>query len=302
MKSYKFFQVDVFTATPFEGNPLAVFPEPHDLSESLMQKIAREMHLSETSFVFASQKPETDFRLRIFTPTHEIPFAGHPVIGTAHVLASEGYFQFDGDKSKLSLELGVGNISVTQSQFAAVERCLTMHQPLPKFADYSGTNQQLVELLGLSSPSELAEELPVKVISTGSPFLIIPLRAEASLNRVKINLGVLEKVSVVAGTTAVAPVVVNHPKAEEVTARVFAPFFGVPEDPATGSAAGCFGSYIIAVFGPGKAKTREFVVNQGAQMGRPSRMFVRIHLQGKEIVGVEVGGTVVKVGEGVLTF
>lgn len=302
MKAYKFFQVDVFTGIPFEGNPLAVFPEPQDLSEGLMQKIAREMHLSETSFVFASQNREADFKLRIFTPTHEIPFAGHPVIGTAHVLTTEGYFGFSGGRAELSLELGVGNIDVTQAKFPGADDCLTMHQPLPKFADYGGDRRQIVELLGLASASELAEDLPIKVISTGSPFLIIPLRSEASLNRVKVNLSVLEKVSVMAGTTAVAPVVVNHPRAEEVTARVFAPFFGVPEDPATGSAAGCFASYMISVFGAGKSKTREFVVNQGARIQRPSRIFVRIHLQGREIIGVEVGGAVVKVGEGVLKF
>jgi len=302
MKSYKFFQVDVFTRTPFAGNPLAVVPEPEDLSDKLMQKIAREMHLSETSFVFPPKEPKADFRLRIFTPTHEIPFAGHPVIGTAHVLATEGYFKFEAGKTKLRLELGVGKIEVTEGKFSGAEDCLTMHQPLPKFADYSGDRKQIVELLGLSSTSELAEDLPLKVISTGSPFLMIPLRSEEPLKRVKVNLSVLEKVSVIAGTTAVAPFVVNHPQAGEVTTRVFAPFFGVPEDPATGSAAGCFGSYMVAVVGTGKSKAREFVVNQGAEMSRPSRIFVRIHLQNKNIVGVEVGGSVVKVAEGTLKF
>lgn len=302
MKSYKFFQVDVFTETPFAGNPLAVIPEPEDLSEGLMQKIAREMHLSETGFVFPPERPEADFRLRIFTPTHEIPFAGHPVIGTAHVLSTEGYFEFDGGKRVLGFELEIGRIEVTRGRFSGAEECLTMQQPLPKFADYGGDRKQIVELLGLSSTSELAEDLPIKVISTGSPFLMIPLRSEESLKRVKVNLSILEKVSVVAGTTAVAPFVVNYPGAGEVTTRVFAPFFGVPEDPATGSAAGCFGSYMITVFGPGKSKTREFTINQGAELGRPSRIFVRIELQGKGIVGVEVGGSVVKVAEGVLKF
>ncbi len=302
MKSYKFFQVDVFTETPFAGNPLAVIPEPEDLSEGLMQKIAREMHLSETSFVFPPERPEANFRLRIFTPTHEIPFAGHPVIGSAHILSTEGYFKFDGGKRVLRFELGIGRIEVTRGKFSGAEECLTMRQPLPKFADYGGDRKQIVELLGLSATSELAEDLPIKVISTGSPFLMIPLRSEESLKRVKVNLSILEKVSVVAGTTAVAPFVVNYPGAGEVTTRVFAPFFGVPEDPATGSAAGCFGSYMITVFGPGKSKTREFTINQGAELGRPSRIFVRVHLQGKGIVGVEVGGSVVKVAEGVLKF
>jgi trans-2,3-dihydro-3-hydroxyanthranilate isomerase len=302
MKSYKFFQVDVFTETAFAGNPLAVIPEPEGLSENLMQKIAREMHLSETSFVFPPEGPEADFRLRIFTPTHEIPFAGHPVIGTAHILSTEGYFEFEAGKPLLCFELGIGKIEVTKGSFSGSEECLTMRQPLPKFADYGGDRKQIVELLGLSSSSELAEDLPLKVISTGSPFLMIPLRSEESLKRVKVNLSVLEKVSVVAGTTAVAPFVANHPGVGEVTTRVFAPFFGVPEDPATGSAAGCFGSYMITVLGPGKSKTREFIINQGAQLGRPSRIFVRMELEGKNIVGVLVAGSVVKVAEGVLRF
>jgi trans-2,3-dihydro-3-hydroxyanthranilate isomerase len=245
MKEYRFVQVDVFTREVFGGNPLAVYPNAEGLEREEMQRIAREMNLSETTFVLSPSSPEADFRVRIFTPQREIPFAGHPVIGTCFVLGDEGRVGPKEGKRVMRLELGLGVFPVDVVFLGGSPVLVKMEQRPPEFLGTYGEVELLARLLSL--PLEKLDLLqgPAEVVSTGLPFLIIPLTSQRALSQVKINPSILETVAQELDTSLVAPYTMEGMEGNRIRARVFAPLHGVPEDPATGSAAGCFGAYLV---------------------------------------------------------
>jgi trans-2,3-dihydro-3-hydroxyanthranilate isomerase len=307
MREYRFIQVDVFTDKPFGGNPLAVFPQAQRLTSGEMQRLAQEMNLSETTFVLPPQAPGADFRVRIFTPARELPFAGHPVVGTHWVLAYLGRVDLRQPVTRVRFELGVGvlpaDLHVAEGQVTRV----VMTQDRPTF---HATLEDLAELaagLGLAPQAITGTGLPVQVVSTGVPQMMVPVRSLAevqSLGVGQLNVSALNRVCRALGTDCVMvfSLETEQPQAT-VHVRMFAPMLGVPEDPATGSANGALGAYLVrhgAV--PVTEPTTYLVSEQGAELGRPSTLYVEVDRVGEEISAVRVGGQVVLVAEGVVRF
>jgi trans-2,3-dihydro-3-hydroxyanthranilate isomerase len=302
MKEYRFVQVDVFTKDIFGGNPLAVYPNAEGLSREEMQRIAREMNLSETTFVFDSTSSEADFKVRIFTPQREIPFAGHPVIGTCFVLSEEGRLGQKEGKRATRLELGLGVFPVEVVFLVGEPVLVKMEQRSPEFLGTYAEMEVLARLLSL--PLEKLDLLkgPAEIVSTGLPFLIVPLTSQRALSRVKINPSILETAAQEVDTSLVAPFTKEGMEGNRIRARVFAPFHGVPEDPATGSAAGCFGAY-LAKHGVIKVEPITIVeIEQGMEIHRPSLIQVELAIREGTIEKVWVAGSVVRVLEGVIRF
>lgn len=307
MARYEFIQVDVFTDRPFGGNPLAVFPDAGGLGTEEMQQIAREMNLSETSFVLPPEAPDADFRVRIFTPAAEMPFAGHPVVGTHWVLARLGRVKLREPVTTVRFELGVGVLPADLHVSGGEVQQVVMTQDRPSWhaslKDLSG----LSEGLGLDPEAIAATGLPVQVVSTGVPQMMVPIRSLAevqSLDASRLNVAALNRVCRALGTECVMVFALETVFPEStVHARMFAPLLGVPEDPATGSASGALGAYLVhhrAV--PVTEPTVYIVSEQGAEIGRQSTLRVEVDVDGDEIGAVRVGGSVVQVAEGTLYF
>jgi len=315
MKEYRFIQVDVFTDKPFGGNPLAVFPDAEGLTTEDMQCLAREMNLSETTFVLAAQAPMADFKVRIFTPAAELPFAGHPVVGTHWVLAHLGRVDLREPVTQVRFELGVGvlpaDLHLTGGQ---VER-VVMTQGRPTF---HALLEDLTELAaGLGLPPEAVTEmgLPVQVVSTGLPQMMVPVRSLAEVQALdpgRLNVAALNRACRAVGTDCVLVFTFETERPDAtVHVRLFAPMLGVPEDPATGSANGALGAYLVHHRACSEQSRRAVSVTestthilseQGAEMNRPSTLYVEVDSQGDEITAVRVGGQVVPVVEGVVRF
>jgi trans-2,3-dihydro-3-hydroxyanthranilate isomerase len=285
----KFFQVDVFTDQVFGGNPLAVFPEPGSLTEAAHLQIAREMNLSETTFVYPPKNPEADFKIRIFTPGKEIPFAGHPTLGTAHILWETGKIASASDS--VVLEMGAGLIKVSKRQ-----KNLFMEQPRPSFGDTVEAVDQVAEALSIGS-GEINSRFPLQVVSTGFPALYVPLKNLKAVQNVELNLTVLRKIL---GSVDMIYVFTAETQDSRSTvhSRAFAPFIGIPEDPATGSAGGALGAYLVHHKVIENLDSSAIVIEQGFEVNRPSTIQVSVGKIGEEIRSIQVGGQAVTVLEG----
>jgi trans-2,3-dihydro-3-hydroxyanthranilate isomerase len=301
MPSYPFVTADVFTSTRFGGNQLAVFPNARDLPEELMPRIAREFNFSETTFVLPPRDPKHTCRVRIFTPRDELPFAGHPTVGTAFVLATLGEIPLTGPETRIVFEEGVGPVPVTvratngKPGFAQ----LSVAQ-LPEIGPAPPLARELARCLGLDEREVLSGKVGPEAVSCGLPFLFVPVRDRQTLARARVRLDDLERVL---GDYWTAKVFVfcDDPEHEgsNYRARMFAPSSGVPEDPATGSACAGFGGY-LARRDKRTDGTLRWVVEQGFEMGRPSILEVEVDKRGGEITAVRVGGNSVLVTRGEL--
>ena len=317
MKEYRFIQVDVFTERPFGGNPLAVFPEAEGLTGEEMQCLAQEMNLSETTFVLPSQVPDAEFQVRIFTPVKELPFAGHPVVGTHWVLANLGRVELKEPVTQARFELGVGVLPADLHVAGGQVERVVMTQDRPAFLTILDTTlvAELAEGLGLP-PEAIAETgLPVQIVSTGVPQMMVPVRSLAevqALDAGQLNVAALSRACRAGGTECVMVFAfeTERPKST-VHVRMFAPLLGVPEDPATGSANGALGAYLLHHAAKNSALRRAvpvaepttFIVSeQGAEMGRSSTLYVEVDRSGEEITAVRVGGQAVPVAEGIVRF
>jgi trans-2,3-dihydro-3-hydroxyanthranilate isomerase len=307
VKEYRFIQVDVFTDVPFGGNPLAVFPDAEGLTSADMQRLAREMNLSETTFVLPPQAPEADFRVRIFTPAREIPFAGHPVVGTHWVLAHLGRVDLHEPVTQVRFELGVGvlpaDLHVAEG---AVER-VVMTQDRPTFHALLGDLSDLAAGLDLPAEAIAQTGFPVQVVSTGMPQMMVPVRSLAEIQGLaadELNVAALNRACRAVGTECVMVFTLETERPDaSVHVRMFAPLLGVLEDPATGSANGALGTYlvhhqVVSVTEP----TTHIVSEQGAELNRPSTLYVEVDHRDGEPVGVRVGGQVTPVIEGLAKF
>ncbi len=307
MKEYRFIQVDVFTDVPFGGNPLAVFPDAEGLTPVEMQRLAREMNLSETTFVLPPQAPDADFKVRIFTPAKEIPFAGHPVVGTHWVLAHLGRVDLHEPVTQVWFELGVGVLPADLHVVdGAVER-VVMTQDRPTFHATLADPSDLAEGLGLPVEAIVETDLPVHVVSTGIPQMMVPVRSLAEVQGLaadELNVAALNRACRAADTECVMVFALETEQPDAtVHVRMFAPLLGVPEDPATGSANGALGAYLVhhrAI--PVTDPTTYVLSEQGTEMGRPSSLHVEVDSVGAKITAVRVGGQVVPVAEGVVRF
>jgi trans-2,3-dihydro-3-hydroxyanthranilate isomerase len=297
----------VFTDRPFGGNPLAVFHEAEGLSSAEMQQLAQEMNLSETTFVLPPTVDGADFKVRIFTPGSELPFAGHPVVGTHWVLARLGRVELREPVTEVRFELGVGVLPAElHVRGGRVER-VVMTQGRPSFHGVLQDPSELAAALDLSPFAITETGLPVELVSTGLPQLMVPvssLREVQRLDANRLDVGALNRVLGALGT-ACAMVFSLETENPGVTVhtRMFAPSLGVPEDPATGSANGALGAYLVrhrAV--PLGTPTTRIESEQGLEMGRPSRLGIEVDGSPEEIHAVRVGGQVVQIAEGEVRF
>jgi trans-2,3-dihydro-3-hydroxyanthranilate isomerase len=303
MREYRFFQADVFTDRAFAGNPLAILPEADGLTTEEMQSIAKEMNLSETTFVLPARDPKARFRLRIFTPAAELPLAGHPVVGTCFLLAERGMIPLEEGTNRIYQECGAGvlpvDIVVSRGK---VDRAVMTQAP-PQFFDECADRDLLAAAVGLPPDQLLPDGLPAQVVSTALPQLIVPARSLAPFGRIELDLVALRRVfsEVHSDCFMIFTRECRTPEGT-VHARMFAPTVGVAEDPATGSAAGALGAYLVQR-GLVKAEpTARIVVEQGYEMGRPSTIYVEVDSDGSGPVAVRVAGKAVEVAEGKLRF
>jgi trans-2,3-dihydro-3-hydroxyanthranilate isomerase len=287
---------DVFTDEFFGGNPLAVFPEAEGIPADLMQKIAFELNLSETTFVLPPQDSSNHFRVRIFTPRSELPMAGHPTVGTAFALLKEGRIQVDGSKALVRFEEGVGPIPVSISNAHESFPHITMTQPPPEFGPNYTNRERIAAMLSIQ-PSELHNHLPAKAVSTGVPFLFVPVRDLATIEKLKLRPDMLDDPDL-PSKLIFAFTLETTRKGSTVHGRMFAPTLGIAEDPATGGAAGPLGCYLVQHDIVNADQAKRIIVEQGFEMGRPSILHVSISRTDGLIDVVNVGGTCVATGEG----
>ncbi len=312
MRTLRFITADVFTTERFTGNQLAVVFGAEGLSTETLQAITREFNYAETSFVFAAEDPSHTRRVRIFTPELELPFAGHPTIGTAHVLVASGEVPAEGDEMTLVLGENVGPIPVrvTLEHGVPVHAQLTTAQ-LPEERVEVTDLEALASMVSLSASDLVGGTHAPTGVSCGVAFQLIALKSVEAVERATLRHDAWE--AVLQGKWASWPMVFamarengadreaklpSHVRGCDIRARVFVPGSTVPEDPATGSANACLAGYLA------KRTPRDgllsWEVAQGIEMGRPSRLQIEAHKAGGAIDAVRVGGATVLVSEGTM--
>jgi trans-2,3-dihydro-3-hydroxyanthranilate isomerase len=292
-RSYAFHHVDVFTDTALEGNPLAVFPNAAGLDDATMQRVARELNLSETSFVFPTASGEAAAALRIFTPFIEVPFAGHPTIGTAFVLRSTG--AIPAEQRSFVLEERVGPVAVRVEPGDAFMAWLTT--PRTSFGKRFDDREGVATALGLDT-ADLRDGVPIEAVSAGNPFVYVALNDEATVDRAGIDA---RGMRVFSGGEPNTGVYVFATRANGVYSRMFAPEAGVFEDPATGSATGPLAAFLLQYGLFPERDGLRLVCEQGRFMGRRSILHVLITGRGPDRK-IEVGGSAVHVIEATLSL
>jgi trans-2,3-dihydro-3-hydroxyanthranilate isomerase len=305
-RTLNFYQADVFTGQPFGGNPVAVFPDAHGLSDHQLQQIAREMNLSETVFVLPPTDQAAVVRLRIFTPTQEIPFAGHPVLGTFYVLAKIGLIAATEGITRVMQECNIGLFPVELHTADGQVESVVMTQPKPEFlgpVDAMEDVYKIAGALGLPKYTITDMKWPIEVVSTGLPVLIVPVRTLTAVRSIRPDASAIVDICGRFGANGIMPftTVTVEPSAT-VHARMFAPSIGILEDPATGSASGALGAYLVQNGVVDVAPTTEIIVEQGYEIERPSQILVRVESDDDIIQTVKVGGQCVMVVEGTLKF
>ncbi len=288
MRPLPFYILDVFAEEKYAGNQLAVFRDAGTLPTNDMQAIAREMHFSETTFILSDEPVDGGFDVRIFTPAAEVPFAGHPTLGTAHVIRRE---ILRGSGDKVTLNLGVGQIPVTFGP----DGTSWMQQVEPTFGPRH-RSEDLAGILGLDVAA-IDARFPVEEVSTGLSFFIVPLKTLGFLQAAAVNRP--RYFEFIQDTEAKGIVVFcpePHEPGHDLSVRVFVDYYGVPEDPATGSGNGCLAAYL--------AKNRYFgtpaidaQVEQGYEIARPSLLLLRAE-QTATRFSVQVGGRSIIVARG----
>lgn len=296
MATYSFMQIDAFTQRPLAGNPCAVIFDADELSHSQRLAIAKEMNLSETAFIQQSQV--ADFGARYFTPSEEIPLAGHPTIATIFALIDHGRLPLPEGRGTVSLELAVGPITIEiQASHGRLQQ-ITMQQPAPRFLQ-TYRPEQILPAFGLTE-ADLMPDLPIQTVSTGTPQLMIPLRTLAALQRATLNVPLYASLRQQADFFS-PHLFCLHGVTDE--GDTFARHFGLPpdilEDPFTGSATGGMAAYLWHY---GVLAKPHFVAEQGHWLDRPGQAFVEVVGTRHQIEAVKVGGTAVAVLRGQLSL
>jgi len=311
MRKLRFFTCDVFTSAPFTGNQLAVVFGADGLPTETLQAITREFNYAETSFVFPPEDPSHTRRVRIFTPESELPFAGHPTIGTAHTLVASGEVRATGNEITVILGEGVGPVPVR----VQIENGVPVHAQLttaklPEERRCSASIAQLADVLSLSTEDFVGGTHMPMGVSTGIPWLVIPLASVDAVRRARIRIDAWE--THLAREWAAWPFVFAMTQGEQdasapphvhgvdVRSRAFLPGAAVPEDPATGSANSCLAGYLAARTPRDGSLTWE--VAQGVEMGRASRLSIEANKTAGAIDAIRVGGQTVMISEGEMTI
>jgi trans-2,3-dihydro-3-hydroxyanthranilate isomerase len=305
-RALKFYQADVFTDCPFGGNPVAVFPDAQELNDDQLQQIAREMNLSETVFVFPPSDPAAVARVRIFTPTQEIPFAGHPVLGTFYVLGRIGRLPLTEPVTRMLQECNIGLFPVELHVREGEIRRVSMTQPVPQFLDVVENvedHYDIARALGLSKNLIAEAKWPLEVVSTGLPVMIVPVRTLTAVRSINPDASAITRLCQRFGANGIMVfTTVTVEEQSTVHTRMFAPAIGIPEDPATGSASGALGAYLVQHGVVEVGPMTEIIAEQGYEIDRPSCILIQVESDDDVIKNVKVGGQVVMVIEGTLTF
>jgi trans-2,3-dihydro-3-hydroxyanthranilate isomerase len=289
-----FYIVDVFAEEKYAGNQLAVVTDAERLSTEQMQRIAREMNFSETTFILSSEPRKSGYDVRIFTPKNELPFAGHPTLGTAFILQQQILRQ---PVDTVTLNLKVGSIPVTLIYQGDRVEMLWMRQNPPTFGNVL-TAEAIAPVLTLDL-SDIDQRFPIQEVSTGVPFLLVPLKTLDALQHIHVNVDQLfALVEPLQAKMLFCFCPVARHAANHFSARMFGHAVGIPEDPATGSANGCFAGYLAQHSYLGEAPV-DVRVEQGYEIGRPSLLWLKAQQVG-EAIEVQVGGKVVLVAKGEL--
>jgi trans-2,3-dihydro-3-hydroxyanthranilate isomerase len=310
MRTLRFVTADVFTSVPFTGNQLAVVFGAEGLPTETLQAITREFNYAESTFVFAPERADTTRRVRIFTPELEVPFAGHPTIGTAHVLVATGEVPATGEEMTVVLGENVGPVPVRLrlEHGTPVHAQLTTAQ-LPEERVEVTDLEALASTLSLTADDFVGGAHAPAGVSCGLPFLVMPLKSTAAVARARLNMDAWQRV--LQGKWAGWPMVCAmahdddqtswpaHVQGADIRARVFVPGSTVPEDPATGSANACLAGYLAART-PRDGLLR-WEVAQGVEMGRASRLSIEAHKTAGMVDAVRVGGATVIISEGTMT-
>jgi len=282
-----FYQVDVFSNKLFGGNPLAVFLKGEDFKEEQLLQAAREMNLSETTFVFPPSHPDADFNVRIFTPEKEIPFAGHPTLGTAFVLKYTGLIPSTKNHSLLNFKTGLVPVNIQD------DGTISMQTPPGEILQTFSNTKEIAKSLGLKE-NNIEPGLPIQTVTTGFPALLVPINSLGALKEILLDLALLKPLLEEGKADMIYPFTrQTFDQKNSIHARGFAPFIGIPEDPGTGSVASALGYYLYEK----NSKEKSIIIEQGYEMTRPSNIFVEIDEKTKEI---RIGGKVKLVFKGTL--
>ncbi|MGH2318402.1 PhzF family phenazine biosynthesis protein [Planococcus sp. SE5232] len=302
MKTLKYTLVDVFTNQSFGGNPLAVFHDGSGLDSKTMQQIANELNLSETAFICPPKNQQNQISLRIFTPQVELPIAGHPTIGTAFVMAYLKMLPSQDGLTEWTIEEGQGDIAVSVRKEAEKIVKVEMIQPLPVFGEILTRQALVADLLSLPK-SELDTRFPIQTVSSGLPFLFVPLRSLASIREINFRTDVWERHF--SNDPARQHIFTFTTETEHddstVHCRMFAPAMGISEDPATGAACGPLGAFLVehnVIESP--EEICSIRSEQGIEMGRPSFIDITVTRKKQQFEEVKIGGTAIVVGQGEL--
>lgn len=298
---HRFYTLDVFTDRAFGGNQLAVFPDAATIPSDRMLDVAREFNFSETVFVLPAQSSAHARRIRIFTPGGEIPFAGHPTVGTAHLLAAIGEVPAVEGENRFVLEEGVGPVpvSVRVEHGAPVFAQLSVAK-LPERGPAPPASAELAEVLSLSPDDVVSDGSGPAAYSCGISFLFVRLRDLAAVSRAELNYAAWKRVH----SDYPAPEIFlfaegGRLEGSDIHGRMFAPGLGIPEDPATGSAVAALAGYLTDLHKPADGTAR-WTVEQGIEMGRPSILYLEVDISGGAIDAVRVGGRSVVMTEGTI--
>lgn len=296
MAEYEVKVVDAFTAKPFAGNPCGVVTRAAGLTDDQMQAIARELNLSETAFVFPSTR--ASFRVRFFTPKKEIPLAGHPTVATMHALAEEGRIDLSSGPARVTQELSIGVLPVDLSRDSAGRVRVVMTQAKPEFGRRMDRSM-FAQALGLQV-SDLLQDVPVQVVSTGTPQAMVPVKSLDALRKIRPDYPHLTDLEHVGHYFSLHAFTLEaFEPGHRAHARHFLASAGVLEDPVTGSATGGMAAYLWKY---GLVREPRYSVEQGHIMGRPGLVEVEVDAEGDEPQVVRVAGTAVTVIRGTLTL
>ena len=296
---FSFLQYDVFTGEPLLGNQLAVFTDARGLDADRMQRIAREMNFSESTFILPAERDDTDIRMRIFTPYIEMPMAGHPTVGSTFALAATGAIA--PQTARFTFGLNVGPTPVDLEWNGSRLRFAWMTQTTPVFGPAVDDRAAVAAALSLTA-NDLAPGLPIQEVSCGVAFLLVPLRDREAVDRAISDAAAVRRLDVLSKAHPAIFLFAMAPpgSTETVYSRMFAPSFGITEDPATGSASGPLGCYLVQHGLVSGVAAQRIVSLQGNKMGRASRIHIAITGAPDAIARVKVGGEAVLVAHGEL--
>jgi trans-2,3-dihydro-3-hydroxyanthranilate isomerase len=300
MRAYRYLRIDVFTDKAFGGNPLAVFPTAQGLDAHEMQLLAKEMHLSETTFVLPPTRKEAAARVRIFTVDRELPLAGHPVVGTAFALAATSAIPVRPGTNRIALELGAGVLPVDIEVHDGKVTSVVMTQRAPTFGAEITDVRRLAAALSLSPDQLDLGGLRALVVDTGIPWFLVPVKDKRALSSLRADGKLCEQLAKEVGTDLFHAFTqdTGDPDCAVRTRHVWWGTVTPGEDPVTGSAIGCVASYLVGEGVILAAPVAELAIEQGEDVGRPGKVFARIKTSGGRVTGVQVGGSSVHVGNG----